>query len=261
MSVNLKMLSRLACLNEMGIDVYLRRDKMPSDDSVEADVDATKHETMSTSGHDNTSTGKSAAPNSSSPVLGGPDDEIWNQIKQDVSICTACNLHLSRTQTVFGVGNQRAEWMFVGEAPGFEEDRQGEPFVGRAGKLLDKMLGAMGFNREQVYIANMVKCRPPDNRNPRPEELIACSGYLQKQIKLVQPRIIIALGGVAAKALLQTEEAVGKLRGQVYQFGDSNIPLVVTYHPAYLLRSPNQKKAAWKDLQLAQRVVAGESSA
>ncbi len=187
---------------------------------------------------------------------------VWQRLERQVSTCVECALHKSRTRTVFGTGDHNARWMFVGEGPGFEEDRRGEPFVGRAGKLLDRMIAALGFERGQVYIANAVKCRPPDNRNPRPEELAACGGYLREQIALVEPQILVALGGVAANALLGTVGvAVGKLRGEVHRFGATGIPLVVTYHPAYLLRSPQQKRAAWQDLQLAQRVVAGEETA
>ena len=232
--------SDLNHLGEMGIEVYVRRN-VPS--SAEA------------------ASGAPSAPQpaaSDAPSSASPDAETWRLLEREVAGCTACELHGTRTQTVFGVGAHDADWMFIGEGPGFEEDRKGEPFVGRAGKLLDKMLAAIGFNRTQVYIANTVKCRPPENRNPRPEELAACNGYLQRQIALIRPRVIVALGGVAANALLQSDVPVGKLRGRVYRFGDAEVPLVVTYHPAYLLRSPQHKRAAWEDLQLAQRTVAGE---
>lgn len=175
----------------------------------------------------------------------------WDALESRVSQCSGCALSEQRSQTVFGVGFRQADWLFVGEAPGAEEDRLGEPFVGRAGKLLDGMLFALGLNRAQVYIANTVKCRPPDNRNPKIEELAACNAYLQRQISLLQPKIMVALGGVAAKHLLQTEQKVGELRGRVFQYGDQQIPLLVTYHPAYLLRSPREKAKVWQDLQFA----------
>ena len=227
-------------LEQMGIDVYVRRGH-----GAGADVDERSPQGVSVTG---------------TPAAG--KDMVWQRLERQVSKCVACALHKSRSRTVFGTGDRDARWMFVGEGPGFEEDRRGEPFVGRAGKLLDRMVAALGFERDQVYIANAVKCRPPDNRNPRPEELAACKGYLREQIALVAPRILIALGGVAASVLLETDGvAVGKLRGEVHRFGDTGIPLVVTYHPAYLLRSPQQKRAAWQDLQLAQRVVSGEETA
>ena len=175
----------------------------------------------------------------------------WQQLRREVSACQACPLHETRTQTVFGVGNENADWLFVGEAPGADEDAQGEPFVGRAGKLLNAMLFALGLAREQVFIANVLKCRPPNNRDPKPEESAACRGYLERQIELVGPKIILAVGRIAAQLLLETDAPVGRLRGSIHRLG--NIPLVVTYHPAYLLRSPTQKRKAWDDLCLAKR--------
>ena len=178
----------------------------------------------------------------------------WSGLREAVSQCTRCRLHESRSQTVFGVGSEDADWMIIGEAPGAEEDRRGEPFVGRAGKLLDEMLRAVGENRETAFIANILKCRPPNNRDPKPEESNECRGYLERQIELVQPRIILAVGRIAAQLLLDTDTPVGRLRGRRHQLGDT--PLVVTYHPAYLLRSPAQKRKAWDDLCLAGRVAA-----
>ncbi len=178
----------------------------------------------------------------------------WTALRDRVAECTLCELHESRTQTVFGVGNPRAEWMLIGEAPGAEEDRRGEPFVGRAGKLLDEMLRAIGQRRGDVFIANILKCRPPGNRDPKPAEARSCRAYLERQVALVEPRIILALGRVAAQNLLATDAPVGRLRGRVHALGD--VPLVVTYHPAYLLRSPSQKRKAWDDLCLARRIVA-----
>jgi DNA polymerase len=160
-------------------------------------------------------------------------------------------LHGTRTQTVFGVGDRRADWLVIGEAPGADEDQQGEPFVGRAGQLLNAMLFAIGLAREQVYIANILKCRPPGNRDPRPEEVVCCEPYLFRQIELIQPKIILAVGRIAAQNLLKTDTPIGKLRGQLHRFGAAGIPVVVTYHPAYLLRSPTEKRKAWDDLQFA----------
>ena len=178
-------------------------------------------------------------------------DNLWHDLEQRVTHCEACVLHQHRTQSVLGVGNRQADWMVIGEAPGADEDRQGEPFVGRAGKLLNAMLYAAGFERPDVYISNIVKCRPPQNRDPRPEEAERCSEYLHKQIAWVQPRLILSVGRISAQSLLQSSEPVGHLRGKVHYWGTSNIPLVVTYHPAYLLRSPLEKKKAWDDLKLA----------
>lgn len=178
----------------------------------------------------------------------------WTELRDTVAACTRCKLHESRTQTVFGVGNPNADWMIIGEAPGAEEDRRGEPFVGRAGKLLDEMLQAVGQGRDSVFIANILKCRPPNNRDPEPAESAECRGYLERQIELVQPKIILAVGRIAAHLLLETDTPVGRLRGTTH-FLDKT-PLIVTYHPAYLLRSPSQKRKSWDDLCFARRVAA-----
>jgi uracil-DNA glycosylase len=178
----------------------------------------------------------------------------WDELAACVKNCTVCELHRTRTQTVFGVGNRQAEWLIVGEAPGADEDRQGEPFVGRAGQLLNSMLRALGFPREQVFIANVLKCRPPGNRDPKPYEAAACAGYLSRQIELLNPRVILCVGRIAAQNLLHTDTPIGKLRGQVHHLGER--PMVVTYHPAYLLRSPLEKRKAWEDLRLALDVYA-----
>ena len=181
--------------------------------------------------------------------------EDWSTLESAVSACTQCSLHRTRTQTVFGVGDSGAQWMIVGEAPGADEDRLGEPFVGKAGQLLNEMLRAVGLSRERVYIANILKCRPPNNRDPRSDEVTACMTFLQQQVALVQPRLIIAVGRIAAQNLLNEDQPVGRLRGRVHYFGAQEVPLVVTYHPAYLLRSPGQKRKAWEDLCLARSVV------
>lgn len=184
----------------------------------------------------------------------------WSELKQAVSACTACPLHETRTQTVFGVGDEQAGWLLVGEGPGAEEDRLGEPFVGQAGKLLDNMLAAIHLKRGQnVYIANTVKCRPPGNRNPEADEVAACEPYLTRQITLIQPRLIVALGKVAAQRLLATDASIASLRGKLHQA--QGIPLIVTYHPAYLLRSLPDKAKAWEDLCFAVRTMQGLQSA
>ena len=186
----------------------------------------------------------------------------WESLTAEVLSCTKCALHSTRTQGVFGVGNRRAEWLIIGEAPGAEEDRRGEPFVGRAGQLLNAMLKAVGLPREQVFIANVLKSRPPGNRDPKPDEVAACLPYLMRQIALLQPRLMLAVGRIAAQNLLATDMALGRLRGQVHHFGELNTPLIVTYHPAYLLRSPADKRKAWEDLKFArstfQRLAAQE---
>jgi len=215
---------RRAYLRAMGIDVWVPRD------STDAEPVPAAAETQA--------------------IRGEPG---WDVLRATVAACTRCALHESRTQTVFGVGNPDADWMIIGEAPGAEEDRRGEPFVGRAGKLLDEMLLAVGQSRERVFIANILKCRPPNNRDPSQEEAAACRPYLERQIELVRPRIILAVGRIAAQQLLQTDTPVGRLRGKVHQLG--GIPLVVTYHPAYLLRSPGEKRKAWQDLLFARQTV------
>jgi len=177
----------------------------------------------------------------------------WDVLQKQVSECTACELCRTRTQTVFGVGNRQADWLFVGEAPGADEDAQGEPFVGRAGKLLNSMLYAVDLPRETIYIANILKCRPPDNRNPTPEERVHCTPFLNRQIALIKPKIIIALGTIAAQYLLSTVTPIGKLRNIRFEYSDTGIPLIATYHPAYLLRRPIMKRESWKDLQFAQQ--------
>lgn len=180
----------------------------------------------------------------------------WETLRRKVAGCTRCGLQTTRTQTVFGVGNERAEWLVIGEAPGADEDAQGEPFVGRAGQLLNNMLKGIGLERSEVYIANILKCRPPNNREPKPEEAAHCTPYLERQVALISPRIILAVGRIAAQNLLQTDAPIARMRGRVYQYGVHGIPVVVTYHPAYLLRSPSEKRKAWADLQLAQDVLA-----
>lgn len=169
-----------------------------------------------------------------------------NTLKQCVAACQRCRLSKTRTQTVFGIGNEQADIMIIGEAPGFHEDQEGEPFVGRAGQLLNAMLSAIGLTREQVFIANIIKCRPPNNRDPLADEVEACTEYLVQQIDFIKPKVICALGRISAHYLLKTEEALGKLREQEHHY--QSIPLIVTYHPAYLLRNPIDKKKTYQDL-------------
>ena len=193
----------------------------------------------------------------------GADPEVagldWDALAGRVAGCEACRLHEGRTQTVFGVGDRAADLVMVGEGPGAEEDRQGEPFVGRAGRLLDAMLAAIGRGRSRggVYICNIIKCRPPGNRDPRPDEVAACSPYLRRQLELLEPRAIVALGRVAAQRLLDTDKPLARLRGQVHTYPGTEIPVWVTYHPAYLLRSPGDKAKAWQDLKRIRELVAG----
>jgi len=185
-----------------------------------------------------------------------PLEKTWIELKQAVPACTACGLHKSRTQTVFGVGDEQADWMLIGEAPGAEEDRVGEPFVGQAGRLLDNMLAAIGLGRsENVYIANVLKCRPPGNRNPEPGEVEKCSPHLRAQIGLIAPKLIVAMGRFAAQTLLDTDASIASLRGRVHAC--AGVPLIVTYHPAYLLRNLPDKAKAWEDLVFARKTMAG----
>lgn len=182
----------------------------------------------------------------------------WRDVAADVDACRACSLGRTRNRSVPGVGDARAEWLFVGEAPGAEEDAKGEPFVGQAGKLLDNMLAALGFARgANVYIANVLKCRPPNNRTPAPAEVDACRPYLDRQIALIRPKVIVALGKSAATTLLDVDATIASLRGRVHRY--RGVPLVVTYHPAYLLRSLPDKAKAWEDLLLARRTLGSAS--
>ncbi len=183
----------------------------------------------------------------------------WPTLLADIRQCTACPLHVTRTQAVPGVGAERADWLFIGEAPGADEDAQGEPFVGQAGKLLDAMLAAIGLKRgDNVHIANVLKCRPPGNRNPAPEEVAQCQAYLLRQVELIQPKLIVALGKFAAQTLLGEDTAIARLRGRVHRY--QSIPLIVTYHPAYLLRALPEKAKAWQDLCLALQTLRDQAT-
>jgi uracil-DNA glycosylase family 4 len=214
--------SRLAILEAMGIEAYVPRGAPP-------DVVAPQDHSAD-----------------------GPD---WETLAATVRECRLCGLCETRTQTVFGTGNRQARLMVIGEAPGFEEDRQGEPFVGRAGMLLNAMLRAAGFERGDVFIANVLKCRPPSNRDPSLEEAEKCLPYLRRQIELVRPGAILCVGRISAQRLLGTELPVGRLRGRVHRLGD--VPVIVTYHPAYLLRAPGEKRKSWEDLKLALAALEG----
>jgi uracil-DNA glycosylase family 4 len=233
---------RLAYLNALDIDVWTRRT-----------------EPSSSPGAQDAAVKAQAVPEASVPGVdprgAGPARMGWDDLAAAVRRCTLCTLHATRTQSVFGVGDRNARWMVIGEAPGMEEDRQGEPFVGRAGQLLNSMLKAMGLAREQVFIANILKSRPPNNRDPRPEEVRACLPYLYRQIELVNPTLLLCVGRIAAQTLLETTDPIGKLRGVVHRIATDR-PMVVTYHPAYLLRSPGEKRKAWADLMLAMRTFA-----
>ena len=195
-------------------------------------------------------------PETRSTVVAPVDEAAWEALRLEVSGCTRCELCNTRTQTVFGVGNRSAELLVIGEAPGADEDLQGEPFVGRAGQLLNSMLRALGSPRETVYIANVLKCRPPGNRDPKPAEVASCLPYLQRQVDMIQPRLMLAVGRIAAQNLLATDTPIGRLRGHVHHFGARATPLIVTYHPAYLLRSPSEKRKSWVDLKFVRAELA-----
>jgi len=193
------------------------------------------------------------------PVYRSPAEAL-TATRADLGDCTRCKLHKQgRKQIVFGVGSPTADLMFVGEAPGADEDFQGIPFVGRAGQLLTKMIEAMGFTRDDVYIANVIKCRPPENRNPEPDEIDSCEPFLLRQIAAIEPKVIVALGSFAAKTLLKTQSPISRLRGRVYDYQGAK--LVPTFHPSYLLRSPGQKREAWEDLKLALSLLGREAPA
>lgn len=201
-----------------------------------------------------TAPGPTVAPDPPAAGASAVAAPAWDELARTVATCRQCGLCEARNQAVLGVGDRNADWLFVGEGPGAEEDARGEPFVGQAGKLLDNMLAAIGLKRgADVYIANAVKCRPPENRTPAPEEIAACSPYLVRQIELIRPKLIVALGRPAAQTLLQTDVRIGAARGRLHDY--RGIPLVVSYHPAYLLRSPQDKARAWEDLCLMRRTM------
>ncbi len=263
---------QVAMLEEMGLRVYAPAEAAaaaPADVAAPVAVEAEpKREPTEARRPTATPASPLTAPSTAAPIQVVPrgdrptgiDTLGWPELREAVANCTACKLCEGRTQTVFGVGHERAHWLVVGEAPGEQEDRQGEPFVGKSGQLLDNMLRAINLTRDvaeperQVYIANSVKCRPPFNRNPEPGELTQCEPFLVRQIQLLQPRIILAMGRFAVQSLLRSNEPIGRLRGRVHRY--EGVPLVVTYHPAYLLRNPEDKSRAWDDLCLAREAMA-----
>lgn len=244
-------------LEALGIELWRSRDASPV--PVAGTADGTPPDPRGQPAPDVPPQRVAPAAGVTEPSPGEPDTAAldWPGLEARVAGCRACGLCEGRTRTVFGAGARDAEWMIVGEAPGAEEDRRGEPFVGAAGKLLDRMLEAIGLARDRVFIANTLKCRPPGNRDPRPEELAACRPYLERQIALLAPRLLLVVGRVAAQALLASEHPLGRLRGRVHELPGHGIPVVVTYHPAYLLRSPEQKRQAWRDLLLARSASGG----
>jgi uracil-DNA glycosylase len=262
-----QLVSRVNYYREMGIYDFYRR---PVEEGVElvlhAEVENLPVETMASAKAATPSTmtpaktitsAKTTAPAQATPAalppVIGDKPTALKLIREDIGDCTRCRLHKGRTNLVFGVGNENADLMFIGEGPGADEDAKGEPFVGRAGQLLNNMISAMGIKREDVYIANVVKCRPPSNRTPEKDECDTCSPFLMRQIDVVKPKVIVALGAVAAKNLLAISDSMANLRGRWYDFRDSK--LAVTYHPAYLLRDPRQKVEAWKDLQMVMKYL------
>lgn len=220
-------------LQSMGIDVWVPRENISEATTTQADI---------------------ATPELIQP-LNQDTLATWQALQQKVAACQACGLHKTRTQTVFGVGSYQADLLIVGEAPGANEDAQGEPFVGRAGKLLDSMLFSIGLHRNKVFIANILKCRPPNNRDPKPEEVTLCTPFLEQQMQLLQPKLIVAVGRIAAHFLLKTNTALGRLRNRMHYYGSDKIPLMVTYHPAYLLRSPREKRKAYDDWLQIQELI------
>ncbi len=228
---------RRQILDEMGVDVWSLRDK-----SGVTDVDTIQPAARTQEG-------------TRQPAVNNESGADWLSLQNTVFSCQACKLAKSRTRTVFGSGNSNADLLLIGEAPGAEEDRQGLPFVGKAGHLLDAMLYAIGLNREQVFICNVLKCRPPNNRDPQPDEVEACASYLTAQIESIKPRVILALGRFAAHRLLETDLPVYKMRENSNCLPGTNIPVVVTYHPASLLRNPEQKAESWFDLCKAKSLL------
>jgi len=239
-------------LSAMGIDVWLPKDmpatELPEQETAPAVIEVIAEQEAAAIA-EVTPQVEVVIPDTDVPMLD------WDALQTRVSECQLCALHKTRSQTVFGVGNRNADWLIIGEAPGADEDRQGEPFVGRAGQLLTAMLQALDLKRQDVYIANILKCRPPENRDPKADEVAHCASYLQAQIQLIQPKVILALGRIAAQNLLQTNTTLGRLRGKVHHIETSAAPVIVTYHPAYLLRSPLEKRKSWDDLLFAKTTL------
>ena len=253
-------------LQAMGITRWVRREPDPV--SVETSEQKEQDEVLSTTDNVKEVVNKTEVAEKVKPaevelsVVQTPDSHVvdqldWPELEKQVSACVACDLHATRTKTVFGSGSQQADWLIVGDAPGTEEDLQGLPFLGQGGQLLTAMVEAAGLQREQVYITNSLKCRPPESRDPDADEMMACHVYLKRQIELLKPKVILAVGRVAAHNLLEVNEPMKTMRGQAFTYQDTGIPVVVTYHPAYLLRAPSNKGKAWQDLKMAMRIVAG----
>jgi DNA polymerase len=247
------------CLQAMGLTVWQRQEAAAIESSALQDESCIDDRPAKSATEPEPMAAPAREPTLASDPEGDTATLAWDALLQRIGSCTRCPLHQERIQAVPGVGDQAADWMFIGEGPGKDEDEQGEPFVGRAGQLLNAILAAAGLSREQVYIANTVKCRPPANRNPKQDESDACFPFLQRQIALLQPKLIVLVGKVAAHRMLDTDQPLGKLRGKIYRYQDQ-IPMVVTYHPAYLLRSPSQKVKVWEDLLLAKAALAEQNA-
>jgi len=243
-------------LQAMGITRWVRRESDPVNND-HADTDVESVEKVEAKNH------ASAANEVKLTAVQTPDSHMvdhldWPELQQQVESCVACDLHSTRAQTVFGSGNQQADWMIIGEAPGAEEEQQGKPFMGQSGQLLTAMIEAMGLKREQVYITNVLKCRPPESRDPVEDEVMACHAFLNRQIALLKPKIILAVGRVAAQNILDSKALMKDLRGKAFEYKKTGIPVIATYHPAYLLRAPTEKRKVWEDLKMAMRIVSGE---
>lgn len=256
---------QLEILDKMGIDVWQLRSRQSDENACQIDEQVDNQVDTHGDNHveDAEADGKSAEPMpephsiapARQPELTVEAGNTLDEVASEINRCQRCPLHATRIKAVAGVGSVQAQWMFVGEAPGQNEDQQGLPFVGRGGQLLDAMIAALQMQRADVFIANVIKCRPPANRDPLPDEIAECEPYLHRQLALVKPKVIVALGLVSAQALLKTSEPLGKLRAQVHHYGTAKTPMIITYHPAYLLRSPGQKSKVWEDLLLARSVV------
>jgi DNA polymerase len=248
---------RAALLEAIGIDRFVTRRVAPgATPAVESPASATP---AAHPARPRPPRSVSIATPASGPVAGEDVAGLgWEELQGRVASCTRCALSATRSQTVFGVGDRAARWLIVGEAPGADEDRQGEPFVGRAGQLLNSMLRAAGFGRGEVYIANVLKCRPPANRDPAADEARCCLPYLHRQIALVDPDLVLCLGRIAAQNLLGVDTPLGQLRGRVHRLAPLGTAVVVSYHPAYLLRSPSEKRKSWADLRLALETARGQ---
>lgn len=240
---------RLQYLEAMGVDVWVPRDALVVDQLLCREEEVAVTPCLP---QNDISASTAVEVRQPSSAQDSGQEPCWEEFEQEVAGCQQCSLWQTRIQTVFGSGNKNADWMLIGEAPGQSEDQQGKPFVGKAGMLLTEMLRAIGLTRDEVFIANILKCRPPNNRDPQAEEVAACSEFLQRQIALIKPKIILAVGRIAAQNLLQNNASLAKLRGVVHVL--DKIPLVVIYHPAYLLRSSIEKRKVWEDLQMAMQV-------